>query len=480
MEDNKKYALLLIAQFLKEQGLNETVNCLLRESVLPQNALTNIDSDKIVDDKLIDIVNDRLEFNKFNIKSLLNGLQIDDNRQSIGGSDKCSPDKCSDLLLQDGFRSWSHGKFKFDLVNQIDNSNDKGLIISTKFCVNKDTEHDDHAKKIQLAMTNSRKELVLYDSTLNNIQKKMNLPTIVKLFGNILNTNYQFTCTLNGCIQIYQNIDKLNNFYEFKLHNRLITHIGFVEDVNDKDTNSIILYVVTYGLDQNLKISKLTICAKPSDEKIELSLIDSVKLASHCNSLKVIQIENKPTIFVTRTDFTHVICYQLNSNMNTAAKLENMYNIALNNAQFSTHAFNVLDTLLLLKKYLIIVTSHLPYMRILVVRLPDSSDGENDSRSTKTYYDKIIKNISTEIPNNQFSQPIIKYVNDLNGIVIGNDKGLFALDLVKQESWCLNDKIDNYPMDDPRIKDMDYNDENKTLVITFINKTVKLWELGDL
>lgn len=469
MEDNEKYTLLLIAQFLQEQGLKETVNCLLRESALSRNTLSKLSKENVMDEKLRDIINDRIAFNNSSVKNLLNGLQLD----NVSDINKIDQTDNNNILDVDGFKPWNHGKYKIELIKQIDSSRDKDLIIGTKFCHNQKIKSAKN--ETSLVMTTSKKELLVYDSNLNYLQEKLHLSTIVKLFGNILDTGYQFTCTLNGCIQVYHNFANMNKPYEFKLHDRLITHLDFM---NDNKSNCI--YIVTYGLDQDLKISKLAF----NKDVIEIGTIDCIKLPSHCTTLQLISMCGKPTIFLTRNDFTHIICYQLHMEENANKKqsyLRNIYNIALNNAQFTTHAFNILGGMILKNKYLVMITSHLPYMRVLMISIPQYDNNitgkSNEAPSGQTYYDKIMKNISTEIPNNQFSQPVIKYIDDINGIIIGNDSGLFAVDLVKEESWCMNDKITEYPKDDPRVKDIDYNFEHKKLVITFTNKIVKLWDI---
>lgn len=441
----EEYTQLLVARYLKKNGYRESLAGFLKETSLSSTAL--MDDESLNHDKsedLATIIKERIEFNEYNVEKQLENLNINN-----------LSDKDIDLK-QFGIKQWDHD-IKWRVVN---NTATKVLSIGSKFM--------SQGKDIAISMAN--KEFLIYHNGLKLVKDKIKTPSVIKLFGSVqhptLHLNY--ACTMDGSLYIfndYQNI--LANVY--KLHQRMITHIQFISlegEVNQ-------LLIVSTGLDQMLKLSLLQV--DPVDQHITVNEIDSIKLNSNCSSLISQYLDGKLSIFLTRNDFTQIACYTID---NQAKKLVQKYYIALNNAQFSTHSFNVRDIILINDKTLAVVTSHIPYLRIILVEIPSDEnehDIENSLTNVKTYYDKILMNIATQISNTSLSQPIIKYLPLTNGLLIGNDNGLYAMDLFKYESWSLQDKL-GFPLK-TIVKNIDISANGKDVICTFADKSIYLWSI---
>ena len=101
------------------------------------------------------------------------------------------------------------------------------------------------------------------------------------------------------------------------------------------------------------------------------------------------------------------------------------YYLELNSSQFSTHSFIVQDLDFINDKVLAVATSHIPYMRVILVEIPDDKENNEDLMgdtvisNIKTFYDKILSNIAAQISNNKLSQPIIRYCPMTSGLLLG-------------------------------------------------------------
>ncbi|MCQ5137449.1 hypothetical protein NE628_14655, partial [Coprococcus eutactus] len=56
----------------------------------------------------------------------------------------------------------------------------------------------------------------------------------------------------------------------------------------------------------------------------------------------------------------------------------------------------------------------------------------------QTYYDKILRNFATEIYQDDFSLPILGKLESSNGVLVGNDEGIYSVDLMTGDSRLLN------------------------------------------
>lgn len=441
----EEYTQLLVARYLKKHGYKESLAGFLKETSLSSIALMDdetLNHDK--SDDLMTVIKERIEFNEYNIEKQLGNLNINNlNDNNID-------------LKKFGIKQWNHD-IKWKLVNNVTTNM---LSIGSKF-ISQD-------KDIAISMAN--KQFLVYHSNFQAVKDTIKTPSVIKLFGSVqhptLNLNY--ACTMDGSLYIYndyQNI--LKSMY--KLHQRMITHIQFI--TLEKEANTFL--IVSTGLDLMLKISSLQV--DPADQNLTLDEIDSIKLNSNCSSLVCQYIGGNLSIFLTRNDFTQISCYSIDYQ---TKKLIQKYYIALNNAQFSTHSFNVRDIILVNDSTLAVATSHIPYLRIILVEIPideNAHDFENSLTNVKTYYDKILMNIATQISNTSLSQPIIKYLPLSNGLLIGNDDGLYAMDLFKYESWSLQDKL-GFPLK-TIVKNIDISASGKSIICTFADRSTYLWSI---
>ncbi|CAI4493558.1 ADM_collapsed_G0022180.mRNA.1.CDS.1 [Saccharomyces cerevisiae] len=85
---------------------------------------------------------------------------------------------------------------------------------------------------------------------------------------------------------------------------------------------------------------------------------------------------------------------------------------------------------------LVVATSHKPYMRLILVEIPMNTGHPKAMKLDKvqTYYDKILRNFATEIYQDDFSLPILGKLESSNGVLVGNDEGIYSVDLMTGDS----------------------------------------------
>ncbi|CAL9732451.1 hypothetical protein MOUN0_N10374 [Monosporozyma unispora] len=441
----EEYTQLLVARYLKEHGYKESLAGFLKETSLSNTALMDDESlNRDKSDDLMTIIKERIEFNEYNVERQLDNLNLN------------NLDNDEINLKKFGIKQWNHD-IRWTPVN---NTATKVLSLGSKFM--------NHDNDIAISMAN--RQFLIYDNKLQDIKETINMPSVIKLFGSVGNpsSNINYACTMDGSLYIfsdYKNILK----HVFKLHERMVTHIQFI--ITNKYANEF--SIVSTGLDQMLKLSSLKFDSVSQNTTV--NEIDSIKLNSSCSSMTCQYLNKNLSIFLTRNDFTQISCYSVDRD---TQKLFHKYYIALNNAQFSTHSFNVRDMILINDKTLAVATSHIPYLRVILVEIPSEhaeEDLKNSLTDVKTYYDKILLNIATQISNTALSQPIIKYLPLSNGLLIGNDNGLYAMDLFKYESWSLQDKL-NFPVN-TIIKNIDILSSEREIICTFADKSTYLWTI---
>ena len=459
----EEYTQLLIANYLKSHKLDETLASFLKETslsntgLLAQNTLNSPQNED-----LITIIKERIEYNEYNLEEQLQSLKLNNENDS----------RMRFKLEFLNIKPWNHN-LKWSMMNK---ANSNSLALVSKF-VNRG--HD-------IAVSLSNKQILIYDGLLNEIKERIQIKSVAKIIGSVNSKSLSainFICTMDGTLQIFSNYKNIGQ-YVYKLHQRMITHIEFLPIFENSQQSALEEYiVVSTGLDQFLKVSLLIIdksskSNKQDDLVIQIKEIDSLKLLSNCTSLKCRIKASNLSIFLTRNDFTHISCYSLDSK---TQKLFIKYYLALNNAQFSTHSFIVRDLDFINDKVLAVATSHIPYMRIILVEIPDDKEnnealiGDTVISNIKTFYDKILSNIATQISNNNLSQPIIRYCPVTSGLLIGNDEGLFAMDLFKHESWSLQDKL-QFPTK-TTLRSIDTFKDGKFILFTFSNKSIYLYKV---
>lgn len=465
----EEYTQLLIANYLKSHNLDETLASFLKETSVSNTSLLSQDTvNSSKNEDLITIIKERIEYNEYILGKQLQSLKLNNENTS----------QVKLKLEHLNIKQWNHN-LKWLMINRV---NSDSLPLVSKF-VNEG--HD-------IAISLSNRQIVIYDGSLNERKEQIQTRSVVKTLGSMnskLFSTINYICTMDGTLQIFSNYKNIGQ-YVYRLHKRMITHLYWFPTVNNDHCNNsnkgnkIETYViVSTGLDQLLKVSSLTIekSSKQNEHEnliIQIKELDSLKLQSNCTSLKCCTKGSELSIFLARNDFTHISCYSLDLR---TLKLSIKYYLALNNAQFSTHSFIIRDLDIISNEVLAVATSHIPYMRIILIEIPNDEENSEvsgeytGSSNIKTYYDKIISNIATQISNNNLSQPVIKYCPITNGLLIGNDDGLFAMDLIKSESWYLQKMLQISTK--TKIKHIDILNNGEYILFTFSDKSVYLYKV---
>ncbi|CAI4038808.1 hypothetical protein SMKI_06G1560 [Saccharomyces mikatae IFO 1815] len=473
MSDNsttKYYTNLLIANYLKYNGLEDSFAAFIRETALPLSALEKIKSSigNVGDVPLEDlqtVIEDRIHYKKLSFKDRFKTLSINDDLAPVDN-------------IKYGIQPWNHD-LKFSINVNLNRAlpNDM-LFISAKF-----TEDGKH-----LLLSSATGCLIVYDvqkATSKALNIKEKIKSIVKLYGYIGSSGYQYLCSMNGFFYLLNKDFELVPNAAWRIHTRMITHIKICRATASS------WFIITSGMDNFLRLSLLEI----KDAEHFLTQLSEVRLASNCTSLNVIANcdngdgRNKFSVFLTRAEFTHITCYSIKD----ARYLVHSYNIALNNAEFSTYAFNVRDVIvvdfvhsnnketikLTASTILVVATSHKPYMRLILVEVPMKTDQLKSIKSgevQKTYYDKVLRNFATEICQDDFSLPILRKLKYSNGILVGNDDGIYGVDLMNGDSRLLN--IPDKPnILRNRIKCMDVTNDQMKVVAGVSTKSIYILDV---
>ena len=467
----EKYTAVLVAQYLKKKGYLNTLKDFQREASVPVSVTDDLDngtaSSKL--DDLQSIVSDRVGFDDYMLKDRLKDLTLNDALPPID---------------TERFRisSWN-----FDVkFNNVASKSLNFIPISMAFC---------HDSPQSLLISTAGRELAVFDEQLDKqktvVDENGKSLGVVKLAGAIPGSNMLYACTMDGSLHLFnEKYESLQN-WKHKLHARMITQIQFSKKSHHE------WYVVTSGMDNTLKVSILdnsTLCPTLTERSV-------TNLLSACTTMNMASCEvtvgsskiTKQLVILSRMDFTHLVCYLIDEN----SKLQNIFNIALNNAQFSTHSFNVRDVEIINAQdysntpifshntFLAVATSHVPYMRLVLVELPDiteaiesyyNSEGTPDTSSmqTHTYYDKIMRNIATQIPQDSYSQPVMKYIPKCGGLVVGGDASVYAIDLHNGESWEL--EVAGYTPGE-RVKSLDVDRVSSMISVGTASKNVLVAKL---
>ena len=460
-ENIKKYTAVLIAQYLKKQGYDDTLKSFLRESSIPMSVVAADNDSTAQGDDLNSIISERVSYNDHILQNKLKDLSLNEQLPPIDSN------------------RYSLKRWNFDCkFNNIKSRNIDGIPINANFCENDEDNIMVSTSTRQLEVCNS--DLTPMTQLKDQQNKSFG---IVKFAGPIVGSNNYFVCSMFGEIVLYDESFKPLPGSAFKPHERMVTHIQFSK------IGANAWYMLTASRDNTLKLNILTLL---NDENgitnPTFNEIWSTKLLSTCTTLNMTNTKvningaqiTKTVFLLTRMDFTHVVCYTID---NDKHEVENCFKIALNNAQFSTHSFNVRDIVLINTEndenendcitdgtIIIVATSHIPYMRLVMLEFPGLTSWLTEKPDTvKTYYDTILRNIATQIPQDSYSQPIMRYVRKFNGIIIGSDKGIYAIDLLDGESWKLNTTTD---LDSQRIKSIGINQSKLELVIGTAMKTI--------
>ncbi|QLG73617.1 hypothetical protein HG535_0F01280 [Zygotorulaspora mrakii] len=447
---------IIVANYLKKNGFSHTLNAFLRESGQTSKVLMDSDNGSIFE-ALETLVGERIEFGQEVVAQEMQKLTVNDRLVAIDTRKHFVP-------------SWNH-LLKFSAVPLAVDKDalPGGLPLSVSWC-----DPDD-----SLIISTSIKEVCIYKegrlySDLSELGKKNG---IIRQCGSIGHTGAYYLCCLDGTLLV---VNEGTSDYKFKLHQRIISHISFVPQVEGS------WVIVSCGLDNYLKLHKLDLATGDFEE------LWKVKLLSPCTSLQIARKANgcgssdEIMIFLTRQDYTHVMCYTV-----ARDRLLLTYKIALNNSQFNAFSFNVRDMVILGDKCidgipqlssrstLAVATSHIPYMRLLLVEIPTWESAATAETTEKTFYDKMLRNMATEVSQDSYSQPILRTLGNGNGgILVGGNQGLYAIDILRSDSWLITDIPEVFRSE--RIKCMETNKSGNKLAIFFSNRSSCIFKVAEM
>lgn len=422
------YTQLLIARYLKENGLNETLASFLKETDCSYSDIQNHE-DYGEEFSLESIVKDRISFNAQTIEK-----------------------KISDKSLK--LSSWNYA----NTFSTVKLPYLGSLVIDSKFI-----STPGKGEILLLSSANRKTYIINLDNDIDQIDKWsiVEHKSVCKFSGVIENTDICYFITIDGNLILYDLVES-REICKFFLNTRIVSHFKLIQATDDLH----IWYFIFTGLDNKLKVAQLNV----HDIKTpKLEIVAETKLLSKSTSLEVIinPDNNKPVIFVARQDYTSLLVFTLTEDKT----LKHSLNIALNDAQFMSHSFNALDMKLIdipgdqYTQGLLIATSHSPYMRLIVVNVNDIIDETiiHKTEEVRTYYDKVLENIVTGVPQDAYSQPIIATNKSIGGILIGSNDGLYAIDLNKKDSWKFQPQDEK---ESNRIKTVDVNNNGGIIVST--------------
>ena len=468
-EDNvEKITSILIAQYLERKGYHASLGAFLSESQLPPGINDEYNKEHVSHLGLEDleaIISDRVQYGKDRLINQLHTLTLNNELSPLDA-------------YKYGSLAWNlQGEYK--LSKSLDLG---GLPISCSFNDYKLGIYN----QVDSIISSSNRNVLLCDNQLNvkgNISEgQYNVSGIVRLCGTIKGTELYYTSTMDGTFSIFRRDLTTLPGTPCRLHSRAITHLAF-HMIDDRT-----FYIISCGMDNLLKVSLLDV----DTDSVCIKSVSEVPLSTMCTSLSVTPasgdkgMDSTPLILVTRLDFTHVMCYSLDDGQ----KLVLLFNIALNDSEFSAYAFNVWDTTVFNfhavdehatshpRTLLAAVTSHTPYMRLLIVEIPSLEELGRALKSAElnpiTYYDKILRNLVTQVQQSSYSRPIVRFLPVANGFIVGTDEGLYAIDVNSGNSWKMN-LMEH--LSEKRVRCLDIATQDSRILLGLADKRVYLFDL---
>lgn len=427
---------LLIADYLRRKGLYNT----LRSFEADIGVSTN---DSIKYEPLEHIVEDRIRYLEHDI----------------------SIPKTNDTLVNNGmFQQWSE-----PTVEQGQELDIHELVIHISIS---DFKINGLIEKV-LFVTTSDKKLTLIDlKTKKVIKVLIGLHSSVgKCAYGINGTNRFLSCGMDGLIKLFklENDHEAQKISETQLHRRIVTDLKIWYNEDE-------IYIFSIGWDLQLKVSII------KDSVIKI--ISNFKLLSNATSISLSQFKSIPILFLTRLDSTQLSLFTFQQ-----SRLFEISRLSLNDAEFSTHGFtpvsiSVSTSIITQSTLIAIGTSHIPYMRLIILTLPDLEPLisnlyeelplEQHLTSTPINRGHILVNYNTLAPQDKYSTGVVAWRIDKSGVWISGDDGVIrGIDLkngeiVKQ----LKDKHDK------RIKCMiiDQIDSKEIIISSGIDKHLNYWD----
>ncbi|AQZ10889.1 YGR117C [Zygosaccharomyces parabailii] len=418
-EVGTEYAKVVVTKYLESHGYQDSLVSFLREADLPRRSLLQKDGES-----LETILDERIKFAEHSVAQSMQDMNLNDRLESVDE--------------KYGIPSWDHAmEFKrLELHDTV-----KDLVVDVKFGPN------------QLLFSTSSKEVRMYDFDLNMFKKpfKGSKGTgLLKPCGFLGETGYFYCCGLDGSLNLF-GMASDTALYTYKIHGRMVTHTDICPVGKS-------WFIVSSGLDNHLKVHLIEL------QTLQVRPWCEVKLASACTALQSCSDQGQLLVFLARNEHTHITCYQVDTVQ--PRSITQKYQLALNGAQFTVHAFGIRDMKLLPEQELLLVaTSHIPYMRLLAVHVPRHVEGQGP------FYDKVLRNMITEVPQDDYSQPLLGVLSGRSGIIVSSNSGVYAIDIRKGDSWLLEE------CPQKRVKCLAISNSNDMVAISYADKTVYLSSL---
>ncbi|CAI5757461.1 unnamed protein product [Candida verbasci] len=403
----------LIADYLKHNNYPDTLKQFEIENRKP------ITSEKLAGESLVDIVEDRINFNAITKGTAHLKIGLTDEQQQV---------------LQSVIEHW-----KYPYPNKPQELVDlNGLVISLNYY-----------QGLIYITTNDSKIYVIKDKQIiKEIKSSIVIKKIIPIEDRVL------LFGTNGIVYL-KTLD-FKDLSDIQAHKRLIVDGQYIRHGENE-------FVVTLGWDFYIRVFKLE-----NDKIIQLS---ELKLSQQGTCFDVTIYEERLVIIVGKLENTLLEVITLQSN-----ELKCLYKISINDAEFTSSSFSprfITIQRSAVKPLIAVATSHEPYMRIIIVPLKDLN-----SNSIKRQ--QIIKNINTLSPQDKFSQPIISWRKGtdkkVNGLwIMGDDGVIRGIDLI--DDYTIELKEGGHKS---KIKEFitinKENQENQEILITAdINRDIIQW-----
>jgi len=413
----------LVAHFLQQQGYTDTLEQFEKDygrAIKPQPL-------PYTHETLVEIVNDRIQFEQLHHKVKSFELDQDDQiKHNIELMD----------IINHQIVHWSV-PFPHTSVNL-------GTITGNPISM---TNHPTTGHVF--IATSDRK---LYDFDV--VRRTMSCIPMESIFKVVVGINDGQLILVGMDGKFYRYSDDMKLINSIQAHKRLVVDVKYVKFEGTD-------YVVSLGWDNMLKIFKL---GEAIDLVSELTMRYSGTAGT---SIDVTAYNDQLMIVVAKSDITllDVITFK--------SELQFQYNISINDAEFSSTGFSPRHLSIQHCQgqvpLVAIATSHEPYMRLIIVSLNQTSDGE-----TTIHRNQILKNINTLSPQHKLSQPLIQWRAPKNGKsqgvwVMGDDGKIRTIDLLGGES-------ESFDGHDGAIKHCVTCEGGTELFITCgMDKMVKMW-----
>ncbi|CUS21892.1 LAQU0S04e03224g1_1 [Lachancea quebecensis] len=402
---------ILVAQYLAKNAHEASLSQFLQETGLPRSAVEAAEYEA-----LEKVVAERVEYNESALASQLAQNSLNNAMPEL--------DPCF------GVRAWDYTQRSVTIPME---KKPTSMAIDVQFGAGAGPLVG------YLTASTAARTVSFYDRDLHVLRELQSTSGVVKKCGVLAGSSFYYTCGFDGSICVYN--ASFERTLQHQLHARIITDIQFFQ------VEGRARYLCfSCGLDNYVRLHSLDL------DSLSVELHDSYKLITPCTSFQLAQepVQKLPLLLLTRLDFSHILVLGARD-----GKLMEVSKIAMNSAQFSAHSFNARSICLLnlqkatdsmgSNKHLVpiqkgtmvaVATSHTPFMRLILLEMPDFSNlCEFNDANPEIYYDKVLRNMTTTIAQDQFSQPIVKAFPHASGLLVGCDSGIYAVDLSNCDTW---------------------------------------------